>query len=469
VSVSRLSLHRSIATQLVIANAVMLGATLLVLSSIFYFGTIGVLDRSIDGKIMAASDRLVSAFGRRPISDLAAEIDRELADGVDEDVKIFLVTSAAGKPLAGNIATVPDPTAPLARLVRRRVVRNGKTAPARLIVRQLPSGGRLWVGLDLEEQQAMRRLVWRALRIAGAVALLSAIVGALVFRRQIEMRIGDIRRTAVLIEAGDLESRIRISGDDEFARLSIDINRMLDRIQRLVEGVRHVSNALAHDLRTPLGRIRNRLDEALTRDQTPEALSAAATAAIDGIDDLVIVFNKLLQIAEAESGLRATAFEPLDLSVIVEDMVELYDAVAEAQGLALRVGSHVPVWACGDHDLLAAAVASLIDNALKYAGPGARVVLFAYPAPEGAVIVVQDNGPGVPVYELPRLAERFYRLDRARSRAGNGLGLGIVSAIATLHGGKLLLANAKPGFQASIVLPVAAGAFPDRNPGSTRR
>ncbi len=178
----------------------------------------------------------------------------------------------------------------------------------------------------------------------------------------------------------------------------------------------------------------------------------------------MLLFNKLLQIAEAESGLRSQSFEALDLRRIVQDMVELYDATAEEQRVQLRVGSRIPVWARGDHDLLASAVASLIDNAIKYAGPGARVVLFAYPAPERAIIVVQDNGPGVPGYELPRLIDRFYRLDRARSRPGNGLGLGIVSAIATLHGGKLLLTNLQPGFQASIVLPGGADSGPPGAP-----
>jgi signal transduction histidine kinase len=278
-------------------------------------------------------------------------------------------------------------------------------------------------------------------------------VVALVFRRHIAARIGEIRSTARKIEAGDLMSRISISGDDEFARLSVDINRMLDRIETLVDGVRHVSNAIAHDLRTPLAHIRGRLDEALRREPTVEALSVAAGAAIEGIDELVVVFQQLLQIAEAEAGLKAESFETLDLSRIIQDMAELYDAVAEAERVKLDVGSRNPVWAKGDPNLLKSAVASLIDNAIKYAGPGSRVVLFTYCAPDGAIIVVQDNGPGVPAPEISRLSERFYRVDRARSLPGNGLGLGIVSAIATLHGGKLSLANLRPGFQVSIILP----------------
>ncbi len=450
---SRPVFTRSIATQLVIANAAMLGATILVMSAVFYFGTVGGLDHSIDAKVVALSDRLIGVYGGRPQPEMAHEIDRELNSGVDCNLQVFLVTSTSGQRLVGNMWMPPGVSTPLDRLVRRQVVRNGQLSRVRMLVRRLPGGGLLYLGRDIGEEESLRRLVWQALRTTAVIAFLSAVLGALVFRRQIESRIGEIRRTAGHIEAGDLKSRIRISGDDEFARLSVDINRMLDRIEQLVEGVRHVSNALAHDLRTPLARIRSRLDEALTRDPTVEALSEAAETAMDGIDELVIIFNKLLQIAEAESGLRAGAFEPLDLNRIVRDMAELYDASAEERRVRLHVGSRVEVWASGDHDLLASAVASLIDNAIKYAGPGSRVAMFAYPAPEGAVIVVQDNGPGVPDDELPRLAERFYRLDRARGRTGNGLGLGIVSAIATSHGGKLLLANLRPGFRASIVLP----------------
>jgi signal transduction histidine kinase len=285
------------------------------------------------------------------------------------------------------------------------------------------------------------------------IAFVLLILAALVLRRQIEARIGRIRHAARHIDAGNLNSRINISGDDEFARLSIEINRMLDRMEQLVDGVRQVSNAIAHDLRTPLMRVRVRLDDALTCDLGVDDLRDAASAAIDGIDELVLIFNKLLKMAEAESGLRTESLVAIDLSGIVRNMADLYDATAEEQRVRIHVGSQMPIWVNGDRDLLSSAVASLIDNAIKYAGPNRRVEVFAYSAADGAWIVVQDNGPGVPGYELPRLVERFYRVDQSRGQPGNGLGLGIVSAIAKLHGGKLVLANLSPGFRASIMLP----------------
>lgn len=439
--------------QLALGNGAMLAATILVISAVFYFGTVGVLNRSVDGKIESISERLVQTYGRRPLPQLLREIRQELNDGIDSDTEIFLVTDRSGQPLVGNLSRWPSAAAPRGQLIDREVIRNGKPSSARLIIRPLPDGITLYVGRDLSEQRSIRQLVLHALDAAALIALLLVALGAYLFRRQLEARIEDIGQTARAIEAGDLKSRIAISGDDEFARLSVDINRMLDRIEQLMDGVRHVSNAIAHDLRTPLARVRSTLEEALRRDRSAPALATAARGAIEGIDELILIFNKLLQIAEAESGMRTASFELVDLQRIVHDMSELYDASAEERRVRLRVATHNPIWANGDRDLLSSAVASLIDNAIKYAGAGSTVELSASDGALGATIVVQDNGPGVPEEELSRLPERFYRVDRARAPPGNGLGLAIVSAIAALHGGRLHLSNAVPGLRAAVVLP----------------
>jgi len=459
----RISVLDSVAARLALGNGALLAASILVISAVFYFGTVGVLYRSIDGKIVSISNRLLDTYGLRPVADLEREIDLELTDGIDSDTEIFLVTSPSGKPVVGNLSKWPTGAVPLRRLINRNVIRDGRPSSARLYVQRLPDGGLLYIGRDMSEQRSIRSLILHALQVAGALSLFLVVLGAGFFRLAIERRIGGIRRTAYQIEAGNLDRRISISGDDEFARLGVDINRMLDRIEQLMNGVRHVSNAIAHDLRTPLGRVRAGLDEALTPDMTVPALAGAARMAIEDIDDLIALLNKLLQIAEAESGMRTGSFESVDVNRIVRDMAELYDAAAEDARLTLSVASANPVWASGDHDLLASAVASLIDNAIKYAGAGASVELAARSAADGVCIAVRDDGPGVPPGELPRLTERFYRMDRARSQPGNGLGLAIVSAIATLHGGELRLENAEPGLRASILLRAAA---PARGPAS---
>ena len=448
------NLTRSIATRLALGFAVLVAEAILVASGVFYFGTIGVMDQRIDGKIAAISNRLMDSFKNRPIEDLAKQIELELHDGIDSDTEIFLVVSAAGQRVVGNLTEVPAATRPLGQVVTDDVVREGKRATGRLIVQQLPDGGFLYVGRDLAEQRSISDLVIKSLLAGAGASLLVLVIGALVFRHQIEKRIGEIRRTAHRIEAGDLTQRIPVSSDDEFGRLSIDINRMLDRIGNLMDGVRHVSNAIAHDLRTPLGRIRSRLDDAVRREPTAASLSEAAGAAIGSIDELTLVFEKLLQIAEAESGVRAKSFEAVDLNGIAKDMIELYDATAEDRQVSLKPAGGGAVLAEVDRNLVASAVASLIDNAIKYAGPGATVEVGAYAQPRSVAIVVRDNGPGIPADERPRVTQRFYRLDHSRNLPGNGLGLSIVSAIATLHGGALQLEDAAPGLLARIVLPV---------------
>ncbi|HEX4585882.1 MAG TPA: ATP-binding protein [Burkholderiaceae bacterium] len=452
------SITKSIATRLALGYAVLVAEAILVASGVFYFGTVGVMDRRIDAKITAISNRLMDTFRNRPIEELARQIELELNDGIDSDSEIFLVVSPSGERVVGNLTAVPSGMRPLDQVVSGEVVREGKRITGRLIGRQLPDGGFLYVGRDLSEQQAISHLVMRALIAGAGASMLVLAAGALLFRHQIEKRIGRIRRTAGEIEAGDLSQRIPVSSDDEFGRLSIDINRMLDRIGHLMDGVRHVSNAIAHDLRTPLGRIRSRLDQAVRDDATAASLSDAATAAIEGIDELTLVFEKLLQIAEAESGVRSKSFEPVDLNAIAKDMVELYDATAEQRQVSLKPAGGEAVLATVDRNLVASAVASLIDNAIKYAGAGATVEVGAYAQPQSAAIVVRDNGPGIPAAERPKVTERFYRLDHSRNLPGNGLGLSIVSAIATLHGGTLQLEDAAPGLLARIVLPVGQAA-----------
>jgi signal transduction histidine kinase len=448
----------SIAARLALGNGALLVALILVISGVFYFGTVGVLARSTDGKIISISNRLRSQYGARPVAELVREINQELTDGIDSDTEIFLVTSPSGGRVVGNLTTWPTAGTPMGQLIDRELIRDGRPSSARLFVQPLSNGDLLYVGRDLSEQRAIRALVVHALETAVAVSLVLVVIGAWLSRRQIERGISGIRHTAREIESGHLDQRIAVSGDDEFARLGYDINRMLDRIEQLMNGVRHVSNAIAHDLRTPLGRVRARLDETLRRDRTAPALQEAARAAIDGIDDLILLLNKLLQIAEAESGMRAESFARIELSAIVHDMVELYDAAAEEAGVRLAVAGAAQLWTLGDRDLLASAIASLIDNALKYAGRGATVELGARRAGHEVAIVVRDDGPGVAPGEVPRLTERFYRINRARNQPGNGLGLAIVSAIATLHGGRLELANAYPGLSASILLPQAMPA-----------
>ncbi|MBP1207334.1 signal transduction histidine kinase [Duganella sp. 1411] len=451
----------SIAAKLVLGYGLLGTVSIVVVSAVFYTGTIGVLDDNLDGKIVMQSERLLGHAGMPGHGALVEEVRRQLTDGIDTDREIFQLIAADGVPLAGNLDVVPAGAARGARegggseMITTAVRRAGHERPARLYLRPMADGGLLIVGRDLSEQHAVREVIWRALLAGAGVSLLLTVAGALLFRHGIEGRLGQIRRTAAQIEAGNLSHRIPVSGGDEFALLNRDINRMLDRIELLMEGIRHVSNAIAHDLRTPLSRIRGRLDDALRHEVTVARLSGAAHDAIDDIDDLIRLFERLLQIAEAESGMRARLFERLDLGRVVADIGEMYEAIAEDGGIALTVDAPASLFVDGDRNLLASAVASLLDNAIKYAGPGATIRMRAGLHQGQASIAIHDNGPGIPDEERDKVTQRFYRLDKSRHLPGNGLGLAIVSATATSHGGALALENGAPGLVARILLPLA--------------
>jgi signal transduction histidine kinase len=450
----------SVAFRLALGYWLLVVGSMAVILAIFYVATIGVLARDTDAQLSALANQFDAEYRAGGADAVRRMIIERLGDNSgDEDTEVYLLTAGDGAKIAGNLSSWQPNSIPFGRFSDERVTRAGRPSISRLLPRRLANGDILVVGRDMGDQREIQLLVWRALIGGGLFALCLAILGALLFRRRLERRIAAIRRAALDIEAGDLSRRIPISGvGDEFARLGRDINRMLDRIEHLMDGVRHVSNAIAHDLRTPLGRIRGQLDEALRRGAGRAALPLAARAAIGQIDELIGVFDRLLQIAEAEAGARRQSFAPVPLADVAADVVELYDAAAEARGIALATDLDPAAVALGDRQLLASAVANLIDNALKYAGAGARVRIAVGCEEDGVTILVADNGPGVPAAERARVVERFYRLDRSRSLPGNGLGLSIVGAVAALHGGTLSLEDAEPGLRARIALPRSAAA-----------
>lgn len=422
------------------------------MTAVVYLGTVGVIDNGVDSKLRIASGKLTRDFNRNGAAGAQRAIDGLLTDNIDQDTEVYLLLGPTGK-IAGNIAA---PTEPLAadRFIDMGVSRYGMASHSRLLTHPLGAGYTLVVGRDLADLDQVRTLVSRSMLIGGTIALLLAAWGAILFRRQLESQIATIRRTAEEIEAGDLGRRLPEDvGLDEFAKLNHSINRMLERIQHLMEGVKDVSNAIAHDLRTPLGRIRSLLDDALSPPISVPLLAERARTAIHGIDELTLIFDKLLQIAEAETGARRQSFHPVGLGDIILPVVELYDASAEEKGIALSASLAERATVFGDRELLSSAIANLLDNALKYCEAGATVTVRAEAAGDMNAIVVEDDGPGIPEEERAKVLTRFYRLDHSRSIPGNGLGLAIVNAISHLHGGSFALEGADPGLRARIALP----------------
>jgi len=445
-------LWSSVSFRLTLNYSVLAVSTALLLLAFFYVQTVDVLTAQFSRQITVTAQRLSSHFDRGGRASLMEEINLELADNVDSDTEIFLLIGPGGVILTGNLDRVPPFDAASDATFEHDVLRNGVSARGLMAVRTLPDDTILLVGLDIRDMQHMQRRILNASLLGAAMALLLVVGGTVWFRRTLQRRVEIIRHTARRIGAGELTRRVPLQHrEDEFALLTHDINDMLDRIERLMTGVRNVSDSAAHNLRTPLARVLSRLRTAASDRASADDLRAANTYAIAELDNLIVVFEKLLEIAEAESGAQRKRFERCRLDTIARDVVDLYEAVAEDQRITLRYDGDRAVPVMGDADLLAGAIANLVENALKYAGVGAVVTLTADVHHNLATLAVCDNGPGVPAAKRSRLGERFYRASEGSN--GFGLGLASVMAVARLHGGSLKIDDADPGLRATLALP----------------
>ena len=446
-------LPASMAARLALGYGAIAAVALVTVASMIYFGTIRVIEQATDVRIEAVAARLNGALAQGGATQLGIELQAELHDRADTDTEVLMLVGADGVVRAGNLSSWPAALAADGQLHDAWLRRAGRLARTRLLVTRLPDGATLLVGRDMSELQALQAVMQGALLTGLLVAAVLVLGGAYWLRRAIGRRIGQVRLITHRVGEGDLAQRLPDLGEDEFSLLNRDINRMLTQIESLMEGVQHVSNAIAHDLRTPLSRVRNRLYTAL-RSADAEQLREVAQASIDDVDSLIGLFEKLLRIASAESGMRPVFSASVELPKLVASMVDLYEAAAEDAGLSVHVvAAGRPATVTGDPDLIASALAGLLDNAIKYAGAGARIEVSAVAEGESVCLTVSDNGVGVAEAELSQLTRRFYRVDQARHLPGNGIGLSNVKAIMALHGGTLELHNLNPGLQVRLLFP----------------
>jgi signal transduction histidine kinase len=346
----------------------------------------------------------------------------------------------------GNLSSWPVEANAESPWLRIPLQRDGAMTEARLYRVDLGEGWRMLVGRDVAEKLRLRGLLSEGIAWAATSSAALAVVGAWLLRRALEARLRPIYRTAAAIGSGDLSRRVPLSDrEDEFDKLGATMNAMLDRIARLMEGVRGVSDAIAHDLRTPIARARAKLEESLEAARDEEALRAAVEQGIADLDGIARVFQAVLRIAEVEAGARRAAFAATDLAPMLRDIAELYGASAEMRDQRLEIDLPESLTLIGDRDLIGQAVVNLLDNALKFTPDGGAVRLAASRAPGAVVISVADDGPGLPPADRGRAGERFFRADSARSTPGSGLGLSLVWAVAALHGGAVEMDDTHPG------------------------
>jgi hypothetical protein len=361
--------------------------------------------------------------------------------------------------IAGNLERWPGTVSTAGPWYELPVQRAGMRSLAHVQRYDLPGGFHLLIGRDVQVRAQLRTLLTDALLWALVIVGGMATAGALVVRGLFRRTLANVSATATAIAAGDFNQRVKLSGrGDEFDQLAEVINDMLDRIGRLMDGVRQVSNAIAHDLRTPITRARTRLEDALLHADSPCALRAAIERATADLDGIVAVFQALLRIAEIEAGSRRSSFGRVDVKALIESVAELYGAVAEERGICLAVNLPPTLPAFGDGALIQQAIANLVDNAVKFSPAGGTVRLEATATPHGLEISVADEGAGIPAAERANATERFYRGEAARSTPGSGLGLALVQAVAQLHGGVLSLEDNQPGLRAKLALPVPDAA-----------
>lgn len=399
------------------------------------------------------AQRLTEVFRRGGPEGLAAFVNERVALQIAGE-RILLVTDASQRPLAGNLPAWPAGVPREAGTFTATVDIDGVPTHSVLVHTLLPGGYNLLVGRDTARFEPLQRHFWYGLAVAVSILTIVGILGGIVIQQTLLSRVESIRHTVSAIMKGDLSHRLptRLRGD-ELDTFSQTLNGMLDQIEQLVNGIRNVSNSIAHDLRTPLAELRSRLEElSLNRPDPNETFSEIEIAVAD-VDRVIGMFNALLRLAEIDTGMRRSGFVQVDAAQIAKEVVEFYLPAAELKDVTLTARSHGPVQISGDPLLLAQAISNLIDNAVKYVTERGTVsVEVLRRDAETVEIVVSDDGPGIGDAEKSKLAQRFYRGDASRGTPGVGLGLSLVEAVARLHGGALEFSDNHPGLSVKMTI-----------------
>jgi signal transduction histidine kinase len=431
----------------------------------FAFNTRRLITEQITATVDAEITGLAEQYRQGGIRRLVLTVeDRARRPGSS----LYLLTAFNGQTIAGNVGSLPDGTLTSTgwtETTYSRLEDQEQTHTALVRVFQLPGGFRLLVGRDLEERKRLYDIVLNAGKWSAALVVLLGLAGGIFVTRRVLKRVDAMSETTRSIMDGNLHGRLPVAGTgDELDRLANNLNTMLERIEALMHGLKEVSDNIAHDLKTPLTRLRNRAEQALRTAKSEPEYRSALEGTIEESDGLIRTFNALLMIARAEAGHARNDMTEFDAAEIARGVGELYEPLAEEKGLSLTVDADVAVPAHGNRELVSQALANLVDNAIKYAAPENGAAPAANGMPAGIVVraagegdrielSVGDRGPGIPLADRGRAVERFVRLEQSRSQPGSGLGLSLASAVARLHGGELKLEDNAPGLRTVLALP----------------
>lgn len=418
---------------------------LALLGTIVFFAMHFAFMRQLDATITGEAQTLVEEYR----SDGGSELDQAIAEreaSTSPQRLMYAVFAPDGRRLYGHLQTAR----PQLGLHNLQFVdpSEGPDAGRGLGV-DLSPGERLLVAADSEWVERIDTTLMELFGTAFLVLCLLGFAGALVLAKYLQRRLQTISGTAEAIIGGDIRERMPVGArNDEFDQVAATLNRMLDRIEGLLENLRQVSSDVAHDLRTPLARLRNRLERGAAEDPR-----RAIDEAIVQVDEVLALFAAILRIAEVEAGQTRRFFAAVDLSELATELAESFAPSVQDEQRTLLWSIEDNVWVEGDRELLAQAFVNLLENAQRHTPVGTIIRVGLIHANAWTCFTVRDNGPGVPKTDLARLPKRFARVESSRKTPGYGLGLSLAEAVAKLHGGRLLLRNEKPGFSATVELP----------------
>lgn len=423
-------------------------ASVATLGLIVYLITAATLSRQLDERIESEMQALQAAYRTGGTGRLVDEIithEREHPNGA-----LDLAVLRNGKRIAGHLKSWP---AAAGWSIRPYQESDGSVGTRRSLRADFGNEVGIIVAADPEDVEEVKHAILNGFLSAFGAVLVLGIAGGIALSLMLLRRVEAIRRTAEAIIAGDLSRRIPLHGTgDDFDRLSQTLNDMLDRIRELMDGLREVSANIAHDLKTPLARLRQRLE---TMEFEPEPARATSLhAAVTQVDEILATFSALLRIAQIEAGTRRAGFADVDLSELFSILTEAFAPAAEDAGKSLTATIAAGLHTTGDRELLTQMVANLIDNAIRHTGPGTAIRVGLYADKSGIAGLVVDNGSGVPEAERERIFHRFHRLADSRAVPGSGLGLSLVKAVADLHGITIAVADAQPGLRISLQFPM---------------
>lgn len=436
---------------------VLFTTTVIVLFGILYFSVSAELESRIRTRVQEASDALVAVDAERGFDDLAAVVTSQSETVRDSDTILSLV-GTDGRFQAGNVrdvAITPEWLV-LARSTLPFVSDQGDPDDRYFAIWHRVSKGQLLVGESDREIRQTQVLLLRGLAWSlGATVFLAGLCGAYLARRA-QARIEALATTLSAISAGQIGVRVPMSGsEDDIDHIGEQINNTLNHLQRLIENVNQASSDIAHDLKNPIGRVRQKLDLTRRKGKDTAEFRDAIDGALIELDHIVETFEALLRIAQIEAGARKARFQNLDLRSVLREVKDIYDPVVEDAGnqLTETFEPSGPAMIRGDRELLVQLFANLIENAVRHCPPGTRVRMAIEAGEETYEATVTDDGPGIPERERAKVFRRLYRVERARSSAGSGLGLSLVAAIADLHDAKATLSGSNPGLKVSIGFP----------------